>query len=138
VVTTVSTSLSGELPHDFLHVHTAEEFDSFAHQLQQYCFALWTDSRQASQIDNQFAVLKICSRSLVGTPEFSGPRIDELALNDYSALALVFDNCDFQHAALVLGRESATQPPKSCRSNYLVSNARNCTSPWKVGMSKRV
>ena len=37
--------LKAKLPKDFLHVHTAEEFDLFAHQLQEYVFALRADCR---------------------------------------------------------------------------------------------
>ena len=35
--------LTSQLPQDFLHVHTAEEFGFFAHQVKQYVFALGTD-----------------------------------------------------------------------------------------------
>ena len=97
-----AAGLADELPQDFFYVYAAHKLDILTHQLQQYVFALRTDRGHVPQIDNQFAVLKVCPRCLRGAREFSGPGRYESALNDQSALARVLDNRDLQHGALVL------------------------------------
>src|SRR5580658_5420103 len=103
------------------------------HHLLQHVFALRTDRGQVPQIDNQFAVPKICSGVSAGVREFGGPRRCESALNDQSALARFLDNRDLQHVARILdARECATHAPGVCDCNYLVFQRRPCDQLWSV------
>ena len=82
-----SARLAGQLLQDFSHVNAAEESSLFSNQLQQYGFSFRTDRSQAPEIDDQLALFKICFGSFVRARELSGPRGDESALDDQSALA---------------------------------------------------
>src|SRR5579862_707362 len=91
-----------ELTQDLSHVHTTDELNVFANQLDQNGFAFRTHRRQAPQVNDQFAGLKIGSGGLVGAGELSGPRYDKFALYDHAALAWALDNRDLQHDACFL------------------------------------
>jgi len=96
-------ALRAQLLQDFPQVNSAEDSGFFAHQPQQYRLSFRTDRSQAPEIDDEFALFKICFGIFVRTRELSGPRCNESALDDESALALALDNRDLQHAALVPG-----------------------------------
>jgi hypothetical protein len=119
-----SARLTSQLLQDFPRVHATEEFSLFLHQLQQYSFSFRTDRSQAPQIDDQLAPYKTCFGIFVRTRELGGPRCDESALDEQSALAPALDNRDLQHAAAIPRYENATHAPKRFGSNYYIFNVR--------------
>src|ERR1700751_5625513 len=104
-----SSAASRRLPHalraqllqDFPHVNSAEDSGFFTHQPQQYRLSFRTDRSQAPEIDDQLALFEACFGIFVRARELGGPRCDESALDEQSALAPALDNRDLQHAAPV-------------------------------------
>jgi len=80
----------------------ATKFDSFIQQLKENVFSLLAYGRYIFHVDKEFATIEIRPGLIARGPQFSGPRRDQLALQNQSELVRTVDTGDHQHGSFLL------------------------------------
>jgi hypothetical protein len=90
------------------------------HQLKQEVFSLLTDCDQVLDVDHQFAMVQIRSGPLAHGSELSGPRRDQLSLQNQPALVAAIDDGDLQHVLSRTVPIKAKHMPNSHGRNSMI------------------
>src|SRR4029077_16196438 len=78
------------------------KFVSLIDQLENYVLALLTNGRHMFHLDNEFAVLKVCSCLCARAPQFGCPWSNELSLHNQPTLPGTIDQRNLQHSFFLL------------------------------------